>query len=110
VWSSSPIRRGHCFGVWQPGAHKGAQLVNEPGAWAMSQLDTSDTEGAKAFYGAVLGWETDTFDVGEGEITLWRVLGYVGGEPEQPVSREMIGVMASICGARYLPTRRRTGA
>src|SRR5215203_5361252 len=65
VWPS-PIRRGHSlFGVWQPGAHKGAQLVNEPGAWAMSQLNTSDTEGAKAFYGAVLGWETDTFDMGE---------------------------------------------
>ena len=38
----------------------------------MSQLNTRDTEGAKAFYGAVLGWETDTFDMGEGEITLWR--------------------------------------
>jgi uncharacterized protein len=23
---------GALFGVWQPGAHKGAQLVNEPGA------------------------------------------------------------------------------
>ena len=92
---------GVVFGVWQPGAHKGAQLVNEPGAWAMSQLNTRDTEGAKAFYGAVLGWETDTFDMGEGEITLWRVPGYVGGEPEQPVSREVVGVMAPMSGDRF---------
>src|SRR5918998_5201689 len=88
------------FGVWQPGAHKGAQLVNESGAWAMSQLNTSNTEGAKAFYGAVFGWETDTFDMGEGEITLWRLPGYVGGEPEQPVSREVVGVMVPLSGDR----------
>jgi uncharacterized protein len=92
---------GALFGLWQPGAHKGAQLVNEPGAWAMSQLNTRDTAGAKAFYGAVLGWETDTFDMGEGEITLWRVPGYVGGEPEQPVSREVVGVMAPMSGERF---------
>ena len=41
---------------------------------------------------------TDTFDMGEGEITLWRVPGYVGGEPEQPVSREVVGVMAPMSG------------
>jgi uncharacterized protein len=67
----------------------------------MSQLNTRDTEGAKAFYGAVLGWETDTFDMGEGEITLWRVPGYIGGEPEQPVSREVVGVMAPMSGDRF---------
>jgi uncharacterized protein len=91
---------GAVFGVWQPGEHRGAQLVNEPGAWSMSQLNTPDPEGSKAFYGAVFGWETDTFDMGEGEITLWRVPGYVGGEPEQPVSREVVGVMVPISGDR----------
>ncbi len=89
---------GAVFGVWQPGEHRGAQLVNEPGAWSMSQLNTRDPEGAKAFYGAVFGWETDTFDMGEGEITLWRLPGYVGGEPEQPVSREVVGVMVPMSG------------
>src|SRR5215210_7000595 len=81
---------GAVFGVWQPGEHRGARLVNEPGAWSMSQLNTHDTEGEKAFYGTVFGWETDTFDMGEGEINLWRLPGYVGGEPEQPVSREVV--------------------
>jgi predicted enzyme related to lactoylglutathione lyase len=86
------------FGVWQPREHRGAQLVNEPGAWAISQLGTRDPEGSRAFYGAVFGWETDTFDMGQGEITLWRVPGYVGGEPEQPVSREVVGVMVPASG------------
>jgi predicted enzyme related to lactoylglutathione lyase len=91
---------GAVLGVWQPGEHRGAQLVNEPGAWSMSQLNTRDPEGAKVFYGAVFGWETDTFDLGEGEITLWRLPGYVGGEPEQPVSREVVGVMVPMSGDR----------
>jgi uncharacterized protein len=91
---------GAVFRVWQPGEHRGAQLVNEPGAWSISQLSTRDPEGSKAFYGAVFGWETDTFDMGEGEVTLWRLPGYVGGEPEQPVSREVVGVMVPISGDR----------
>jgi predicted enzyme related to lactoylglutathione lyase len=84
---------GAVFCVWEPRDHKGAQRVNEPGAWAMSQLTTNDPEGAKEFYGAVFGWETDSFDMGEINVTLWRVPGYVGGEPEQPVSREVVGAM-----------------
>jgi predicted enzyme related to lactoylglutathione lyase len=89
---------GAVFGVWQPGEHRGARLVNEPGAWSMSQLTTPDPEGAMTFYGTVFGWETDTFDMGEGEITMWRVPGYMGGEPEQPVSREVVGVMVPASG------------
>jgi uncharacterized protein len=92
---------GAMFGVWQPGEHRGAQLVNEPGAWSMSQLNTRDPDGSKAFYGAVFGWESDTFDLGEGEITLWRLPGYVGGEPEQPVSREVVGVMVPMSSDQF---------
>jgi predicted enzyme related to lactoylglutathione lyase len=91
---------GAMFGVWQAGEHRGAQLVNEPGAWSMSQLDTHDPDGAKAFYGAVFGWETDTFELGESEVTLWRLPDYVGGEPEQPVSREVVATMTSMTGDR----------
>jgi predicted enzyme related to lactoylglutathione lyase len=86
---------GATIGVWQPGAHRGAQLVNEPGAWSMSQLQSPDPEGAKAFYGTVFGWEADTF--GDG-ITLWRLPGYVGGEPDQPVPRDVVAVMAQSDG------------
>jgi predicted enzyme related to lactoylglutathione lyase len=82
------------LGVWQPGAHKGAQLVNEPGAWSMSALETSDAERAKAFYGEVFGWESEPFGPPEAGITLWRLPGYVGGTPQQPVPRDNVAVMA----------------
>jgi uncharacterized protein len=83
---------GGIFGVWQPRAHRGAQLVNEPGAWAMSILNTSDVEGATRFYGAVFGWRAEAFDAGGSELTMWRLPGYVGGEPEQPVPRDVVAV------------------
>jgi uncharacterized protein len=76
--------------VWEAGVREGAQLVNEAGAWVMSQLRTPDPEAAAAFYGAVFGWTTEAF----GPTTLFLLPGYVGGEPEQPVSREVIAAMA----------------
>jgi len=85
---------GAVFGVWKPGAHRGAQLVNEPGAWAMSALITRDPEGVRPFYGEVFGWQADTFEPGGGEIALWRLGGYVGGDPRQPVPRDVIGIVA----------------
>ena len=87
---------GAAFGAWEPRERKGAQLVNEPGAWAMSHLDTPDPDGAAAFYGAVFGWTTETFGEGPGAFTMFRLPGYVGGEPEQPVSREVIATMAAL--------------
>ena len=80
---------GAVFGVWQPGRHRGAQLINAPSAWDMSLLNTGDPERATAFYGALFGWEAETL----GEMTLWRLPGYVGGKPEQPVPRDVVGVM-----------------
>jgi predicted enzyme related to lactoylglutathione lyase len=56
---------GAHLGIWQVGEHRGAELVNEPSAWSWSQLLTTDPEGAKRFYAAVFGWETDTLDVPE---------------------------------------------
>jgi uncharacterized protein len=85
---------GAAVGIWQPGAHRGCQLVNEPGAYAMSALVTPDKDGSKEFYGAVFGWGTETVDLGDDEMTMWTVSGYVGGEPEQPVTREVVATMA----------------
>ena len=64
----------------------------------MSQLHTPDPERAAAFYGAVFGWTTETFGEGEGAVTLFRLPGYVGGEPQQPVSREVVAAMARTQG------------
>jgi predicted enzyme related to lactoylglutathione lyase len=81
--------------VWQAGVREGAQLVSEAGAWAISQLLTPDPERAAAFYGELFGWTTETFGEGEGAFTLFRLPGYVGGEPGQPVSREVVAAMAA---------------
>jgi uncharacterized protein len=92
---------GAVLGVLEPGAQRGAQLVNELGAWAMSVLNTRDVEGSKRFYGAVFGWGTVTFDAGGGELTMWRQPGYVGGVPEQPVPRDVVAVMTPITGEGF---------
>jgi predicted enzyme related to lactoylglutathione lyase len=84
---------GAAIGIWQPGAHRGAQLVNEPSAYAMSALMTADPEGAKQFYPEVFGWEIETFEMGEDEMVMWLVPGYVGGEPQQPVRRDVVAAM-----------------
>ncbi|MGH2735793.1 MAG: VOC family protein, partial [Actinomycetota bacterium] len=90
--------QGAHFVVWEPQQREGAQLVNQSGTWAMSILSVRDPEDAQSFYGAVFGWETDTFGTGEGKVTLWRLPGYVGGEPEQPVPRDVVAVMVPTNG------------
>ena len=80
---------GAVLGLWQPGAHRGAQRVNEPSAYAMSLLHTPDPPGAASFYADVFGWTTEAF----GPATMFRLPGFVGGEPEQPVPRDVVAAM-----------------
>jgi predicted enzyme related to lactoylglutathione lyase len=61
----------------------------------MSHLGSPDTERAAAFYGALFGWTTETFGEGAGAVTMFRLPGYVGGQPQQPVSREVVATMAA---------------
>jgi uncharacterized protein len=84
---------GAVLGVWQPGAHRGAQLVNEPGAYSMSGLVTSDPERAKRFYPEVFGWGIDVMEAGDAEVVMWILNGYLGGEPQQPVRRDVVATM-----------------
>jgi uncharacterized protein len=94
---------GATLSVFEPEWLKGCEVVNEPGAWAMSRLDTPDPDAAKAFYGAVFGWTSETFEMGDLRATLFRLPGFVGGEPEQPVSREVVATMARSSGdARWM--------
>jgi len=94
---------GAVFRVWQPRAAAGAQLINEPCAWSWSQLNTRDPDGARAFYETVFGWKAERFEVGGGAITLWSVPGYLGGEPEQPVSRDVVAGMAPMSDDAFPP-------
>jgi hypothetical protein len=81
---------GAALAIWEQARHRGAQLVNEPGAWTMSMLVTPDPDQAVRFYGDVFGWSTESF----GEMTLFTLSGFVGGEPEQPVPRDVVAVIA----------------
>lgn len=47
---------GSFLSIWQPDQHKGAEVVNEPGAFGWNELATSDLAAARAFYQAVFGW------------------------------------------------------
>ena len=64
---------GAVFCVWQAKEHRGTQIVNEHGSLNFNDLHTRDPEGAKAFYGAVFGWET--FDL-SGNFRTWTLPGY----------------------------------
>jgi len=47
---------GTFVSIWQPMAHIGAELVNEPGTFAWCELATKDVAASRAFYQAVFGW------------------------------------------------------
>jgi uncharacterized protein len=90
---------GATFSILQAKGHRGAQRVNEPGTWNFSELNTRDPEGAKAFYGAVFGWQAQGLDLGDGESTMWRVPGYgdfleAGVDPEVRSRQADVGAPA----------------
>jgi uncharacterized protein len=64
---------GAAFGVWEAKEHRGARLVNDPGALVFNGLNTRDVEGARSFYGSVFGWGTAA--IGEG-ADGWTLPGY----------------------------------
>ena len=75
---------GAFFAVWQPGAHKGAGLVNEPNTVVWNELITTDLEKSKAFYGAVFGWGAEVHE-GDMPYTEWQLGGRsIGGMMAKP--------------------------
>jgi uncharacterized protein len=62
---------GAYFSVWQPGQHRGAEVVNDAGAFSWNELATRDIDGAKRFYAQVFGWGAET----HGDYTEWKVSG-----------------------------------
>lgn len=83
---------GAAFRVWQPNRHRGAAIVNEPGSLNFNDLNTSDLDGAPAFYGAVFGWES--LDIGG--ATMWALPGYGDFlEQRSPGLRERMAQMGA---------------
>jgi uncharacterized protein len=65
---------GSFLSVWQPNAHIGAQLVNEPGTFVWNELATSDLGHARDFYTTVLDWGVDA-DASSDTGTIFTVNG-----------------------------------
>jgi uncharacterized protein len=66
---------GAAFRAWQAGQHRGAAVVNEHGSLNFNDLHTNDVDGARAFYGAVFGW--DLLEIaGGGAGAMWALPGY----------------------------------
>jgi predicted enzyme related to lactoylglutathione lyase len=89
---------GARFCVWEANAREGAQLINEPRAWDISSLRTTDIEGSKAFYASMFGWRPEAFGGSDSRVTLWRLSGYVGGQPQQPAPRDVVAIMTPLGG------------
>lgn len=53
--------------LWQAGQHIGCEIVNEPGAFIWSELVSTDTQGALAFYASLFGIDTVEVDMGMDE-------------------------------------------
>jgi hypothetical protein len=71
-------RQGAVFGVWQPGNHIGARIGGVYGTLTWSELLTTDTESAKAFYDGLFGWGAKTDSMGH--YTEWMNQGRpIGG-------------------------------
>jgi predicted enzyme related to lactoylglutathione lyase len=87
---------GAAIGLWEPADRAGARTINEHSAWAMSLLNTPDPDGACVFYDAVFGWQAETMETGGPPVWLYRLPGYVGGEPEQPVARDVVAAMIAL--------------
>jgi predicted enzyme related to lactoylglutathione lyase len=47
---------GGAIGIWQPGSHKGFEVVAEPGAPSWFELHTRDYDASVAFYRDVFHW------------------------------------------------------
>jgi uncharacterized protein len=62
---------GAMFGVWEPRAHAGAQIVNEHGSFSWNELIGRDLDGATRFYGAVFGGSFE--DLPEADYRLMKV-------------------------------------
>lgn len=69
---------GAVFGLWEPNQHIGAGIVNGPGAFSWSEVNTRDPETATAFYTGLFGWEASV-DPSNPGYTVWMADGKFRG-------------------------------
>jgi predicted enzyme related to lactoylglutathione lyase len=76
--------QGAFFMPWEPRDHIGAGLVNQPGALVWNELQSPDLDGSAAFYGDLLGWQTE-----DSSTALGRYLMIKNGEAYNGGMREL---------------------
>lgn len=64
---------GAHISLWQPQMHRGAELVNAPGAFCWNELYTRDVPAARKFYQQVFGWDVEETDFEGGKYTVFKV-------------------------------------
>lgn len=100
---------GGVLGLWQARGHHGASLVNEPGAVCWNELQTPDPGKAATFFEAVLGWTSQSQDMGDGSVyTVFNVgdEGIAGAMvPPQPEIPTHWSVVFAVDDARAVATR-----
>ncbi|MER6088150.1 VOC family protein [Streptomyces bluensis] len=92
-------RAGVRFGVWQPAATKGLDIVRDQGSLCWLELYTPDLPAAAGFYHAVLGWETSAVAFPGGMYTTVH-----------PAGTEMDAMFGGIVPLEDAPARTETGA
>jgi predicted enzyme related to lactoylglutathione lyase len=63
--------QGAAVALWEPGTMAGAELVNDPGALTLNQLNTHDPAASQAFYEALFGWDFERVE--EAPIPFWGI-------------------------------------
>ena len=66
---------GGVFGVWSAGEHIGASLVNEPGGLTWEDMRSTDPDAARAFYGAVFGYDFQALEAAGPDYTTFHLSG-----------------------------------
>lgn len=66
---------GAVLALWQPRAHRGCEIVDEPDTFCWAELDTRDMSAATRFYRAVFGWATDAGTGDDADYVEFRVGG-----------------------------------
>lgn len=69
---------GAMLSVWQAGDHPGSGIVNEPNAFAWSELLSRQRDEVSGFYAEVFGWDYEDSDMGP-DMGVYRVAQVDGG-------------------------------
>jgi predicted enzyme related to lactoylglutathione lyase len=86
--------QGAVFGIWQPGKHIGARIVNEPGSLVWAELATTDEKAANEFYTKLFPWNPEIMDMKTMKYTIFKSAAQPGAGMYQ-ITSDMKGMPPS---------------